>query len=96
MWPTSPSAVLSPKWTSSLLWASNASRWKHGDREVGTLIIETKGHDPLMEVKEAAARRWIAAVNADGAQGRWAYRLVRVPTDVAQAIASAAKELSED
>ena len=30
------------------------------------LILETKGYDPLQEVKCAAAERWVAAVNADG------------------------------
>ena len=30
------------------------------------LILETKGFDPLEEVKRAAAERWVAAVNADG------------------------------
>ncbi len=37
------------------------------------LILETKGYDPLEEVKRAAAERWVAAVNADGTYGRWAY-----------------------
>ncbi len=37
------------------------------------LILETKGYDPLKEVKTAAAHRWAAAVNADGRYGRWAY-----------------------
>ncbi|MBI2203806.1 MAG: DEAD/DEAH box helicase family protein [Candidatus Rokubacteria bacterium] len=39
------------------------------------LILETKGFDPLREVKVAAATRWVAAVNADGRYGRWAYRI---------------------
>ena len=30
-------------------------RLKRGDREVGTLILETKGYDLLMDVKETAA-----------------------------------------
>ena len=37
------------------------------------LILETKGYDPLEEVKAAAAERWVAAVNADGTYGPWAY-----------------------
>ncbi len=65
----------------------------NGD-EVGTLILETKGFDPLAGAKEAGARRWVAAVNADGAHGRWAYRLVRAPTDTSDAIRSAAAELA--
>lgn len=42
-----------------------------------TLILEAKGHDDLAEVKEQAARRWVAAVNADGAYGEWRYALTR-------------------
>ncbi len=41
------------------------------------LILETKGYDPLEEVKRAAAERWVAAVNADGTYGSWNYRLVK-------------------
>lgn len=32
-------------------------------------ILEIKGYDPTEEVKRAAAERWVAAVNADGAYG---------------------------
>jgi type III restriction enzyme len=41
------------------------------------LILETKGFDPLAEVKQAAAERWVAAVNADGLFGEWRYALAR-------------------
>lgn len=63
-------------------------------REVGTLILETKGYDPLADVKQAGARRWLAAVNADGAYGRWAYRLIKSPADAPGATRSAVEELS--
>ena len=53
------------------------------------LILETKGYDPLAEVKKAAAERWVSAVNADGAYGRWAYRLASKPTEVDACILSA-------
>jgi type III restriction enzyme len=46
------------------------------------LIMETKGYDPLEEVKAAAARRWVDAVNADGRYGRWDYRIVHGPAEV--------------
>lgn len=39
------------------------------------LIIETKGHDDLKEIKEAAAKRWCNAVNANGGCGHWTYRM---------------------
>ncbi|HBB17806.1 MAG: hypothetical protein A3J94_08355 [Syntrophus sp. RIFOXYC2_FULL_54_9] len=41
------------------------------------LSLETKGFDPLAEVKAAAARRWVNAVNVEGCDGRWDYAVVR-------------------
>lgn len=58
------------------------------------LILEVKGYDVLAGVKEQAARRWVAAVNADGRHGRWAYAIVRDPPQtphVLQAIADGAE-----
>jgi type III restriction enzyme len=46
------------------------------------LILETKGYDPLDEVKEAAAQRWCAAVNADGRYGTWRFAMARKMEDV--------------
>lgn len=44
------------------------------------LVLETKGgRDTLWEVKAAAARRWVAAVNADGAYGEWRYEVAHDP-----------------
>jgi type III restriction enzyme len=54
------------------------------------LILETKGYDPLEDVKRAAAERWVAAVNAEGSYGRWAYELVKKTTDVPGAITNTA------
>jgi hypothetical protein len=45
------------------------------------LILETKGFDPLEEVK-TAANRWANAVKADGRYGHWSYRVVRRPERV--------------
>jgi type III restriction enzyme len=50
------------------------------------LILETKGYDPLEEVKKAAAERWVDAVNADGSHGHWRYVVVKKTTDVATQI----------
>jgi type III restriction enzyme len=47
-----------------------------------TLILETKGHDELAEVKVAAAHRWVDALNADGSLGRWDYAIAFNPNDV--------------
>ena len=68
-------------------------RLQHGGRDVGTLILETKGYDPLAMATVDGAQRWIAAVNAEGSHGRWAYRLVTAPTDLPAALKSAAQEL---
>jgi type III restriction enzyme len=56
------------------------------------LILETKGYDPLEEVKKAAAKRWVDAVNADGTYGRWCYTMVKKTTDVANAISTIEQE----
>ncbi|MBI3005311.1 MAG: DEAD/DEAH box helicase family protein [Ignavibacteriales bacterium] len=50
------------------------------------LILETKGHDELVEVKKQAAQRWVNAVNADGTYGSWKYEIVFHPTDVTDCI----------
>ncbi len=55
------------------------------------LVLETKGFDPLENVKRAAAERWVAAVNADGTYGSWKYDLAHKPTEVMQIIAGAAR-----
>ncbi|MGQ0766042.1 MAG: BPTD_3080 family restriction endonuclease [Gemmatimonadota bacterium] len=46
------------------------------------LILELKGHDPLVEVKKAAAERWVRAVNAEGSYGKWRYGIAWKPADV--------------
>jgi len=46
------------------------------------LILETKGFDPVGEIKAAAAKRWVSAVNADGSYGRWAYAVARQVGDI--------------
>jgi len=46
------------------------------------LILETKGYDPLKEVKKSAAERWVNAVNSDGKFGSWSFRMVEHPTEV--------------
>ncbi len=53
------------------------------------LILETKGYDPLEEVKAAAAERWVQAVNADGAFGRWRYAVAKKISDLDQIVARA-------
>ena len=54
------------------------------------LILETKGFDPLMEVKQQAATRWVNAVQADGSYGHWYYAMARKPEDVRTRVEEAA------
>lgn len=55
------------------------------------LVLETKGFDPLAEIKEAAAHRWAGAVNADGRYGRWSFAMARNISDVAYLVTEAAR-----
>jgi type III restriction enzyme len=50
------------------------------------LILETKGLDPLTEVKAQAAKRWVEAVNAEGSFGNWVYSVARQPEAVKKQI----------
>lgn len=53
-----------------------------------TLILETKGYDLLAETKQSAAKRWVAAVNAESKmnpeckRGEWRYVMVRQVGDI--------------
>jgi type III restriction enzyme len=53
------------------------------------LILETKGYDPLAEVKQAAALRWCSAVNAEGSFGHCQYKMARSVGAVNQLIGDA-------
>ncbi len=52
------------------------------------LVLETKGFDPLADVKRAAAERWVAAVNAEGSFGQWRYGLARKIEEIPRLIES--------
>lgn len=54
-----------------------------------TLILETKGYDPLEGTKRDAAERWVRAVNVDARWGAWRYVLVKRVADVHNAIVCA-------
>lgn len=62
-------------------------RLKGGDGR--QLILETNGYDMLAEIKEQAAQRWTAAVNAPGKHGRRDFPMVRRVGDVGEAVAAA-------
>jgi type III restriction enzyme len=53
-----------------------------------TIILETKGFDPLAEVKASAAARWVSAVNAEGSYGLWRYEMARNVSSVGQKLTS--------
>jgi type III restriction enzyme len=57
------------------------------------LIVETKGYDDKEEIKTAAARRWVDALNVDGAYGRWAYEVAKKPSDVVDIISKIAASI---
>ena len=47
-----------------------------------TLILEVKGYDPLTEIKQAGARRWISAVNNERSFGLWDFAIIYQPGDL--------------
>ncbi|MFH1539743.1 MAG: type III restriction endonuclease subunit R, partial [bacterium] len=55
------------------------------------LILETKGFDPLTEIKQQAAERWVKAVNADGTYGQWTYAIAKKPMEVKTCIDNVTK-----
>ncbi len=59
------------------------------------VILETKGYDPLEDVKRAAAERWVSAVNAEGTYGRWAYRIAKKTTEVRGIITAVSADVME-
>ena len=54
------------------------------------LLLETKGYDPLRDVKEQAALRWVGAVNGTGSFGHWTYTMVTDIAKVDEAVSQAA------
>jgi type III restriction enzyme len=66
-------------------------RLKSADKETNYLILETKGFDPLAEVKRAAALRWTKAVDTDGRFGYWRYAMAKNPNEVVPAIEAASR-----
>jgi type III restriction enzyme len=53
----------------------------NGDSQLN-VILETKGYDPLKELKRQAAERWVTAVNADGRFGIWRYQLIETVAEI--------------
>ena len=61
------------------------------DDEERYLILETKGYDPLQDVKTQAAQRWVRAVNAGGGFGSWHYAVISEMSKVGDAVRRAAE-----
>ena len=70
------------------------ARLQHNGSEAGTLILEVKGYDERAEVTKAEAKRWCAAVNADGGFGRWDFRMARNPAETSGAVSDAISALT--
>jgi type III restriction enzyme len=60
------------------------------------LTLETKGYDPLAQVKALAAQRWVAAVNAEGQHGRWHYAVAIRPEEVRWHIKEIVTKMQEE
>ena len=60
----------------------------HGEKP-RYLILETKGYDPLKDVKAQAAERWVQAVNAGGGFGVWSYAVVTEVGKVGEVVSRA-------
>ena len=45
-------------------------------------VLETKGHDPLEDVKTQAAERWVRAVNAEGSFDEWRYEISHAMNEI--------------
>lgn len=69
-------------------------RSRTNESEPVNLILETKGYDPLQEVKAAAAERWVQAVNADGRFGQWVFRMAVNVADVSYILNESPKSLA--
>ena len=88
--PRWPRARARPRgWASDFIIRLNANPPTH-------LILETKGFDPLEEVKRAATERWVNAVNAEGSFGQWAFALAKKTTDVSAMITHAVNSLAKE
>jgi type III restriction enzyme len=51
-------------------------------KDLRHVILETKGYDPLTEIKIQAAQRWVTAVNQEGSFGRWHYAIAHHPSEI--------------
>jgi type III restriction enzyme len=58
-------------------------RWRREDGREVKIVLEVKGFETEQDrQKEAAAKRWVRAVNHHGEFGRWAFAVCRNPSDL--------------
>jgi type III restriction enzyme len=68
-------------------------RWRCEDGREVKIILEVKGFETEKDrQKEAAARRWVKAVNHDGEFGRWAFALCKDPGQLRTTLVKEVKE----
>jgi type III restriction enzyme len=67
-------------------------RWQQPDDREMTILLEVKGFETEQDrQKEAAARRWVRAVNHHGEFGRWAFVICRDPAQLRAQLLRAAE-----
>jgi type III restriction enzyme len=67
--------------------------WRCDDGQEIKIILEVKGFETDQDRrKEAAALRWVRAVNHHGEFGRWAFVVCRDPERLKEVLASAVKD----
>jgi type III restriction enzyme len=67
-------------------------RWRCDDGQEIKIILEVKGFETEQDrQKEAAALRWVRAVNHHGEFGQWAFVVCRDPGKLKEVLASAVK-----
>jgi hypothetical protein len=72
--------------------AGMASTYEVRERQI-RIILEVKGFETEQDrQKEAAARRWVKAVNHHGEFGRWAFAVCREPMRLRELLTDVVRE----
>ncbi|GBC94016.1 hypothetical protein HRbin15_02521 [bacterium HR15] len=71
-------------------------RWRDEDGREVKVILEVKGFETEQDrQKEAAAQRWVRAVNHHGELGKWVFCICKKPSKVASVIRNAVAQLKD-
>jgi len=69
-------------------------RWRCDDGREAKIILEVKGFETEQDrQKEAAARRWVRAVNHHGEFGRWEFAMCKDPVRLRATLVKAVEAL---